>query len=397
MSLTGRAAHPISRSAAFALCRSFTSRNPINSSPRFPEGGGQGATVSDRARSRISFMLTSIGVMQYLLSSLALILFVGILALLAQWSRKSRGAEITLLIVLVFASLLLLATAGFLGLLWTSGQVSSEVYVQRLLVVAAVTVAIAGLLGLALCIPTLLKIVRGRPNGRFWTDPPIFLALWLFVAVLANNVVSIIGFEQLNQVGAFSLGAGGRIPPVAILASQLPFVVIAVLGVGAGIRRGTRATLARLGYGPISLMHLGVVVLLIVVAFALSVAADSLFSQLQPDLYRQVGEVSNTLFNPKGLSPLSAVLFALLIGVGAGLGEETLFRGAIQPVFGIPATSVLFASMHVQYGPSLLLGYIFVLALGLGLLRRYINTTASFLAHAGYNTLGILAVYLFNV
>src|SRR5215211_3729041 len=335
--------------------------------------------------------------MQYLLSSLALILFIGILALLAQWSRKSRGAEITLLIVLVFASFLLLAMGGLLGIVWVSGQMSSQVYLQELLAVAAVSVVIAGLLGIALCVPTLLKIVRGGPNGGFWTDPPIFLALWLFVAVLANNIVSILGFEQLNQVGAFSLGTGGRIPPVAILASQLPFVVIAVLGVGAGIRRGLRETLARLGYGPITFMHLGIIVLLIVVAFALSVAADSLFSQLQPDLYRQVGEVSNALFNPKGLSPLSAVLFALLIGVGAGLGEETLFRGAIQPVFGIPATSVLFASMHVQYGPSLLLGYIFVLAIGLGLLRRYINTTASFLAHAGYNTLGILAVYFLSV
>jgi uncharacterized protein len=126
------------------------------------------------------------------------------------------------------------------------------------------------------------------------------------------------------------------------------------------------------------------------------VAADTLFSQLQPDLYRQVGEVTQTLFNPKGLSPLSAVLFALLIGVGAGLGEETLFRGAVQPVFGIPATSFLFASMHVQYGPSLLLGYVFLLSIGLGLLRRYINTTASFLAHASYNTLSILALYLLS-
>ena len=87
----------------------------------------------------------------------------------------------------------------------------------------------------------------------------------------------------------------------------------------------------------------------------------------------------------------------MLIGVGAGLGEETLFRGAVQPVFGIPATSILFASMHVQYGPSLLLGYIFVLSVGLGLLRRYFNTTTSFLAHAGYNTLGILAAYFFGL
>ncbi|MGH3145858.1 MAG: lysostaphin resistance A-like protein, partial [Rubrobacter sp.] len=82
-----------------------------------------------------------------------------------------------------------------------------------------------------------------------------------------------------------------------------------------------------------------------------------------------------------------------LIGVGAGLGEETLFRGAVQPKFGIVATSVLFASMHVQYGPSLLLVYVFVLSVGLGLLRRWINTTASFLAHAAYNFLGVLLTF----
>ena len=336
--------------------------------------------------------------MENLLSSLALTVFVGILAVLAQWSRKSRRAEISLLVVLVFASLLVLGTGVLVCVLWISGQMPADVYPQKLLAVTGVSVALAGMAGLALCFPTLRKIVGGRPNGEFWTDPPIFLALWLFVTVLlANNLVGILGFEQLNRVGAFSLGTGGRIPPVAILASQLPFVVLAVLGVGAAIRRGPRATLARLGYGPISLRHVGIVVLFIAAALALSLVADYLFSQLQPGLYRKVGEVSSTLFNPKGLSLISAILFALLIGVGAGLGEETLFRGAVQPVFGILATSVLFASMHVQYGPSLLLGYIFLLSIGLGLLRRHINTTASFLAHASYNTLGILAAYFFGI
>jgi hypothetical protein len=300
------------------------------------------------------------------------------------------------LIVLVFASLLLLATGALLVALWLSGQMPSEVYPQESLAVTGAPVAMAGLVGLALCVPTVRKIVGGRPNGEFWTDPPIFLALWLFVTVvLANNLVGILGFAQLNQVGAFSLGTGGRIPPVAILASQLPFVVIALLGVGAGIRRGPRETLARLGYGPISLKHLGVVVLFVGAAFALSLAADYLFSQLQPDLYSEVGRVSRALFDPRGLGPVSAVLFALLIGLGAGLGEETLFRGAVQPVLGILPTSILFASMHVQYGPSLLLGYILLLSVGLGLLRRYINTTASFAAHASYNALSVLAAYYF--
>jgi membrane protease YdiL (CAAX protease family) len=336
--------------------------------------------------------------MQNLFSSLALMASVGMLAVVAQWSRKNRMAEISLLFVLAILSLVLLGGGLLLGIVWISGQMPSDVYPPKMLAITAVPVALAGLVGLALCVPTLRKIVNRRPNGEFWTDPPIFFALWLFATVLlANNLIGIIGFEQLNQVDAFSLGTGGRIPPVAILIGQLSYAVVAVAGVGAFIRRNPRETLARLGYAPVSLAHLGIVVLFIVGAFVVSIAADVLFSQLQPDLYRQVGELTQTLFNPKGMSPVSAVLFALLIGVGAGLGEETLFRGAVQPVFGIPATSFLFASMHVQYGPSLLLGYIFVLSIGLGLLRRYINTTASFLAHAGYNTLSILILYFFGM
>jgi membrane protease YdiL (CAAX protease family) len=334
--------------------------------------------------------------MESLLSSLALTVLIGILALVAQWSRKNRMAEISLLIVLAFVSLLLLATGVLLGAVWVWGQAPSGV--QKLLAVSSLPIVASGLAGLVICFPTLRKIIRREPNGPFWTNPPIFFGLWMFVTVLlSNNLVGILGFEQLNQIDAFSLGTGGRISPVTVLASQLPFIVLAIVGVGAGIRRNPRETLARLGYGPISLQNVGVVALFIVGAFALSVATDYLFSVLQPDLYRKVGEVSGTLFDPKGLSLISAVLFALLIGVSAGLGEETLFRGAVQPVFGIPATSLLFASMHVQYGPSLLLGYIFVLAVGLGLLRRYFNTTTSFLAHAGYNTLGILAAYFFGL
>src|SRR5215210_9064262 len=148
------------------------------------------ARAADHARSGISSVLTSGSPMEYLLSSLALTVFVGILALLAQWSRKSRRAEISLLIVLVFTSLLLLATGSLLGVIWVSGQMPPEVYPQQLLAVTVVPVTMAGLIGLALCVPTLLKIVGRRPSGEFWTDPPIFLALWLFSTVLlANNLI----------------------------------------------------------------------------------------------------------------------------------------------------------------------------------------------------------------
>jgi membrane protease YdiL (CAAX protease family) len=324
-------------------------------------------------------------------------LFIGGLGLLAQVARKNRGAEVTLIVVLLALSLLVAVLGAFtgLGLLLTAtsgGAPGSE----RLAFVAAGGAALlAGVLGAGLCVPPLRRLMGGRLKNAFWADPPIFLALWLFVVVLANNAVSFLIFTQEPDVSR--LFPSGRLSPGTILTSQLPFVAVALFGVGLGVRRSPRETLARLGYGPISSKQLGVVVLFIGAALAVSVAADALFAELQPDLYRKVGELSDSLFNPVGLSPFSAVLFGLLIGVGAGLGEETLFRGAVQPVLGILPTSILFASMHVQYGPSLLLGYVFLLSIGLGLLRRRINTTASFLAHAGYNSLAIILAYFFGM
>jgi membrane protease YdiL (CAAX protease family) len=321
--------------------------------------------------------------------------FVGGLALLAQVARKSRGAEVTLIVALLALSLLVAALGALTGIgLLVRATGDGAPGLERLTFAAAGGAAVlVGIAGVGLCVPPLRRVAGGRLQNAFWADPPTFLALWLLVMVLANNVVSLLVFLGDPDVERLF---PGKLSPGAVLTNQLPFLAIAFLGVGVGIRRNLRETIGRLGYGPVSSKQLGVVALFIGGAVALSVAAETLFAALQPDLYRQVGEISDILFNPRGLSPVSAVLFALLVGVGAGLGEETLFRGAVQPVLGIALTSVLFASMHVQYGPSLLLVYVFLLSVGLGLLRRHINTTASFLAHAGYNSLGVILPYFFG-
>lgn len=325
--------------------------------------------------------------------TLLVTLFIGGLALLAQAARKSRGAEVTLIVALLVLSLLVAAigTVTGVGLLLTATAGGDTAPEQLAFAAVGGAAILVGIVGIALCVPPLRKVLGRPPENPFWSDPPIFLALWLFAMVLANNVVSFLIFTQEPDVAR--LFPGGRVSPTALLTSELPFILVALVGVGIGVRRNLREALARLGYGGISAKQLGVVVLFIGAALALSAVSEALFARLQPDLYRQVGEISDSLFNPAGMSPFSAVLFAIMIGVGAGLGEETLFRGAVQPVFGIVPTSILFASMHVQYGPSLLLGYIFLLSVGLGLLRNRINTTASFLAHAGYNCLGVLLAY----
>ena len=322
-------------------------------------------------------------------------LFVVALALLAQWARKNRSAEITLWVILLAASLITIligAAAGFGLVVKAAGSTGSISASQRLALVGGGVAALAaGLVGLGLCIPPLLKIMGRTPQRAFWADPPIFLALWLFVVVLANNAVSFLVFTQSPNLG--SVFSTGRLSVGTVAASELPFVVVGLAGVGLGVRRNFRQTLSRLGYGRIKAKHLIAIALFIAIAFVVSASANVLFQNLQPDLARRVGTLSNNLFSPKGLSPVSAVFFALLIGFGAALGEETIFRGALQPIIGIVPASILFASMHIQYGPSILLVFIFLLSIGLGLLRKHINTTASFLAHAGYNSIGILLAY----
>ena len=342
-----------------------------------------------------------------LFQALLIIVFVGGLSLLAQWGRKNRGAEISLVVIVLFLSFLVAASGLLVALVARSGNLPPDLPAALSASGAAVLV-VAGLVGVALCVPPLRRIMgrlnaaqehgagyagskvddgpsRERPSGGFWSDPVIFFALWLSVIVLAQNLAALLVFAFSPEAFETTFSAAGRLSLVSIISSQLPFIAVAAIGVGFVYRRNFRETLARLGYGPLTLRQLGVVFLFVVGTLLLSFAFDALFAALQPELYSRVGEVSEGLVSTEGMSPLAAILFGLLVGVGAAAGEETLFRGALQPALGIPLASVLWASLHVQYGLSVLLVYIFVISIGWGILRNRINTTATFLVHAGYN------------
>jgi membrane protease YdiL (CAAX protease family) len=77
----------------------------------------------------------------------------------------------------------------------------------------------------------------------------------------------------------------------------------------------------------------------------------------------------------------------LAVALIPGLCEEVLFRGALQPRIGLLATALLFTSIHTQYALSLDTVAILVIALALGLLRKYTNTTTSAACHVSYNLL----------
>ncbi len=105
------------------------------------------------------------------------------------------------------------------------------------------------------------------------------------------------------------------------------------------------------------------------------------------------------VLNEALLGPLFGSMAGILtIGFAAALGEETLFRGALQPRFGVLLTTLLFAITHNQYGLSLSTVVVFVAGLIFAGLRLRYNTTTSMLAHATYNTtLGLLAMLAVQV
>lgn len=95
------------------------------------------------------------------------------------------------------------------------------------------------------------------------------------------------------------------------------------------------------------------------------------------------------LFNPF-LSPVGAIV----IGVVAGLGEELVIRGMLQPRLGIFVSNLFFTALHAwQYRFDGLL-VVFLIGLILGFIRKYSNTSTAAIVHGGYDFWLTLAAYL---
>ena len=180
-----------------------------------------------------------------------------------------------------------------------------------------------------------------------------------------------------------------RVSILFFLAQQAGFVLIAFLGVGAVMRRDWTAVFKRLGLGPVNgrqlLEALGWIVLLVVLQWIGSVV----WEMIDPQEVAQVEALSERLYEGFGF------WHWLALAIGAGIGEEILFRGALQPVLGIWFTSLLFAVVHVQYGllnPATLV--LFLLALILGHIKQRHNTNVAILVHFGYDLILALITLL---
>jgi membrane protease YdiL (CAAX protease family) len=169
----------------------------------------------------------------------------------------------------------------------------------------------------------------------------------------------------------------------------LALLLLALAGVGLGLRRGLADTSQRLGLRWPSWRVWLAIPAIVVLLQGLDYGVAMAWNALDPASYERIGRISEALFGGF-MSPWGA----LAVGLAAGLSEETLFRGALQPRFGILLTSVLFAVIHIQYGFSPATLVVWVIGMVFGWVWKRWGLVAAIAAHALYNVVNLLLASL---
>jgi uncharacterized protein len=181
-------------------------------------------------------------------------------------------------------------------------------------------------------------------------------------------------FVELAESGPVEIPFYPSDPLVALLSD----VALACAGVGLALSRGVRDTLARLGIRPITLRQIALAVVVAALFHALVGGMEYLESVFLPDVHALEDRFG---YDFVGLPPWVG---ALLTSAAAGVGEELLFRGALQPRLGVVLTALLFGALHVQYQvPGMIV--IVLIGVGLGVVKERTSTTVCALVHVLYD------------
>lgn len=275
----------------------------------------------------------------------------------------------------LLASSLLAGAGGFVVL---SGLVlSTEALGGR---PAALWAGLATTAGGVCALLVLFPAVRLRLARFLPIDPqnPVHTGALVAVCLLVVNWL----YTELSADVLAGEAKGPVIGPADLLAQELPLIALAWLGVGLFVRRDAPAATRRLGFVMPAWWQVLLGLTAGIAFFAANLGGDHLQQVLDPALARRLERATGHYY--AGLTSAPGIASVALL---AGFGEESLFRGAFQPRLGLVLTAIAFAAAHPQYGVSVDTALVLVLGFGLGVIRRYTNTTTSFLCHASYNAI----------
>jgi uncharacterized protein len=300
-----------------------------------------------------------------------------ILALLlsawAHFADDRRPLAILLYVVFGLGALFMLGSGALVIIFadWLNEEAGEVVVSAR---DGVFLIATGVLVGLALLPPfrqLLSRITPIKPNSM-----PDMVGLAVILGVCAMMIWTIdLTFADSNGEQDF-----GSVDNFALILQAVLLVGIAYFTVGGAINRDFRSVRDRLGLYMPTMRQVVISLSLVVPLLIISMIGGLLTDFFQPGFTEEidniVGDVTADLINVQG---------AILIGLTAGIGEEILFRGAMQPTFGIVFTSIVFMLIHVQYGFSFVLLSLFVTSVVFGIQRMKMNTTCCIITHAAYN------------
>jgi membrane protease YdiL (CAAX protease family) len=237
------------------------------------------------------------------------------------------------------------------------------------------TLVVTGLLAFG---ATLLILLAPPAGTRFLRalglDPGSPVHRVVAVAFVLTVFDAIALFFELREAAPVEIPFYPADPLVSVMSD----VALGLAGVGFGLTRGWRETLARLGLRSITRRQIVMAVVIAVLFQVIVGGLEHLESWLLPSVQALEDRFG---YEFVGLPPWVG---AVLTSVSAGVGEEVLFRGALQPRLGIVLTAVLFGALHVQYQvPGMIV--IVLIGIGLGIVRARTSTTFSMLVHVLYD------------
>jgi membrane protease YdiL (CAAX protease family) len=305
-------------------------------------------------------------------------------AIVAQFGERTRWARPVTYGLLVATNLGLWGVAG-LALLNQLAKIRAPTTLQPAALAANwPVVALACVLTSLVAFLPLIRQVRTGLARWLPIDPSSLVHTTALVFVVYEIGLNL---GQMALVGSLeSLTSPELALTISdVLLTDVPLLLFALLGVGLFVRRDLGSTVERLGLRRPTWRHLAAAAGLLVLLLALNQGLDLLWQRVDPASYDLVSRVTDNLFG--GLSTLGG---ALVLGLSAGISEELLFRGAVQPRLGILLTTVLFSVGHLQYGLTLAMLQVFIIGLVLGWVRQRANTTTGIVIHASYNILIVL-------
>jgi len=279
----------------------------------------------------------------------------------------------------------IMAALGLLTLAGASAPTSSNVDRNHSLVSGALQLA-AGLICLALFYFGTDRVPGFR---RLRVRAPIsWLALILLMESLAINLTPSSGQATVNNTIQPSAGPTAE----SLMLGEIPFLVIGLAAVGPLVRRTVVEAAERIGLWPLRLpwwvvgLAAGVVLVPLGnwVAGWLSSFTSVQCVQQQVQVQHAITGTARTALEQVG------------VAIAAGVCEETLFRGALQPRIGILLSSALWASYHLDYTcnglPSSSNLYILLLGFAFGGLRKAGGLWPAIIAHTVYDGVILLGL-----